>query len=162
MGAHPIVTQVSAGGVVFRKSNGAVEIALIKTSFQGRWQLPKGGQKPGEDLPEAALREVREETGIVSDLLQPIQRIEYWFAAGQGSKRTRCHKYVSFFLMKYRSGDVCDHDDEVIEARWVEIGAALKLLSFASERQVVEIAQQAIRANEPDANTQANNAETLF
>jgi 8-oxo-dGTP diphosphatase len=150
MSAIPTITQYSAGGVAYRKENNRVEIALIKTSVQGRWQLPKGGANAGEDLPTAALREVREETGIVTDLLCILDRIEFWYAANVNTRRTRYHKYVTFYLMKYRSGSVLDHDNEVIEARWVEINAAIAMLSFESERQVVRAAQQAIVEREQD------------
>ena len=50
----------------------------------------------------------------------------------------RYHKRVHFFLFRYRSGDVADHDDEVIEALWVPAAEAGEMLAFENERQVVE------------------------
>ena len=124
MNPLPTANQVSAGGVVFRKSEDQVEVALILVGPKNRWQLPKGAVNPEEEIEHAALREVREETGIDADLLDIIERIEYWFYALRGGHRIRFHKYVYFFLMQFRSGNVADHDHEVIEARWVEINQA--------------------------------------
>ena len=52
--------------------------------------------------------------------------------------RVRVRKFVHFFLLRYRSGSVSGHDDEVREARWVPLGDAPAMLAFASERKVVE------------------------
>ncbi|MEO8041463.1 MAG: NUDIX hydrolase [Acidobacteriota bacterium] len=136
--------QISAGGVVFRVHGSAPEIAIVRIVPEMRWQLPKGIIDPGETIEQAALREVREESGIVADLVSPIETIEYWFVADRGGERVRYHKFVHFFLMKYQSGDVADHDHEVDEARWVDIETALELLEFKSERDVIRKASAMI------------------
>ena len=137
------VHQISAGGVAFRSLDGGTEIALIKTASEGRWQLPKGIIDPGESPEVAALREVREEAGISCEIIEPLEVIEYWFvAAYDGGPKKRYHKKVHFFLMKYVTGDVSDHDHEVIESRWLEIDEAEKLLAFDSERNLVQMAMQ--------------------
>ena len=56
------VREVSAGGVIYRKHGGAIEIALIHVRH--RWGLPKGHVEEGESISETAIREVREETGL--------------------------------------------------------------------------------------------------
>lgn len=129
--------QVSAGGVVFRESGRIAEIAIVQMVPEMRWQLPKGIIDPGETIEAAALREVREESGIEAELIAPIDTIEYWFFADRDGERRRYHKFVHFFLMRYKAGDVGDHDDEVAESRWVTIDEALRLLEFKSERGVV-------------------------
>lgn len=134
MNSSPSIPRVSAGGVVYRKTGQMVEVALILVAPKQRWQLPKGTVMPGETDEHAALREVREETGIQADLIELIERIEFWFYA-HGS---RYHKFVTFYLMRYIAGQVEDHDHEVEEARWVEIHLALKMLAFPSERLVLE------------------------
>lgn len=138
------VTQVSAGGVVFRRREGQIEVALISVGDPPRWQLPKGLVDAGEAPEVAALREVREEAGVEAELVAPIDRIEYWYIATEHGQRIRYHKFVHFYLLAYRSGEVSDHDYEVQEARWVRLDEALQMLAFASERRVVEQARAMI------------------
>ena len=133
----PTFEQISAGGVVFRQSGHDPEIAIVHMVPEMRWQLPKGIIDEGETIEEAALREVREESGIAAELIAPIETIEYWFTADRDGERRRFHKFVHFFLMRYVSGDTADHDDEVDEARWVNLDDALATLEFKSERDVV-------------------------
>jgi 8-oxo-dGTP diphosphatase len=140
--------QVSAGGVLFRRCDSTVEVALIAVDARGeqRWQLPKGLVGVGEEPEETALREVEEETGLLGETVAPLETIEYWYYAGSGASRVRYHKFVHFFLMRYLEGDVADHDHEVMEARWVEIGAALNMLNFKGERAVVAQAAEILGA----------------
>ena len=140
----PTISQVSAGGVAYRKAGDAIEIALIRTTEDGRWQLPKGMIDPGETPQQAALREVREEAGINCKLLDPIEIIEYWFYGNYDGTRKRYHKKVHFYLMRFLDGDVADHDHEVVEARWVGIEAAEKMLAFKSEKELVAKARTLI------------------
>jgi 8-oxo-dGTP diphosphatase len=136
--------QVSSGGVAFRQSDGLVEVALISVGSEPRWQLPKGMVDPGETREITAVREVREEAGIDTELLEPIDTIEYWFYAGKAPNRVRVHKRVHFFLLRYRSGSPTDHDHEVNEARWVEVNEAARMLTYDSEKQVVYLAKERI------------------
>ncbi len=138
--------QVSAGGVAFREIDGRVEIAIILTNPERRWQLPKGMIDSGETADQAAVREVREEAGIDTDLIAAIDKTEYWFSADRDGTRTRFHKFVHWFLMRYRSGNVEDHDHEVLEARWETVDATLEMLVFKNERDVVEKALQIIKS----------------
>lgn len=138
--------QVSAGGVAFREIDGRVEIAIILTNPERRWQLPKGMIDAGETADQAAVREVREEAGIETDLIAAIDKTEYWFSADRNGTRTRLHKFVHWYLMRYRSGNVQDHDHEVIEARWEAVEDALEKLVFKNERDVVEKALQMLKS----------------
>jgi len=140
-----VQTQISAGGVAFRLHGGRVEVALISVGSEPRWQLPKGMIGPGEDNETAAMREVREEAGVETDLIAPLDRIEYWYVSHSQGRRIRFHKFVYFFLLRYLSGDPKDHDHEVNDARWVEIDAAIRLMSFESERKVVIRARELIQ-----------------
>jgi 8-oxo-dGTP diphosphatase len=139
-------TQRSAGGVVFRRQASRVEVALISVGERNRWQLPKGLIDSGESPEVTAVREVREETGVDAELLGPIDHVEYWYFATERGERVRFHKLVDFYLLRYTSGDVRDHDREVNEARWMEIGEAQQALAFKSERQIVARAAELIAA----------------
>jgi 8-oxo-dGTP pyrophosphatase MutT (NUDIX family) len=140
----PTKQQVSAGGVAFRKRGTKIYVALISVGDEPRWQLPKGLVGKNEPVERAAMREVREETGLETVLAAPIEVVEYWYVAGSKTGRVRFHKFVHFFLLRYKSGKTSDHDTEVNEARWVEIGRAEKMLTFASERKVIARAREMI------------------
>jgi 8-oxo-dGTP pyrophosphatase MutT (NUDIX family) len=133
-------TQVSAGGVVVRRVDGRPEVALICVGPQRRWQLPKGLVEADEAPEAAATREVREEAGLQAELVASVEASEYWYVGTRGGERVCYHKRVHFYLFRYQSGDVADHDHEVVEARWVPAAEAAEMLAFANERKVVEMA----------------------
>ena len=137
-------TQVSAGGVAFRRRGRRIEVALISVGEEGRWQLPKGRVGAGESNEDAARREVREETGLETEMVAPLEKIEYWYYSTTRRSRVRFHKFVHFYLLRYKAGDVRDHDHEVNEARWMEIDKAHETLTFKSEKKVVELAREMI------------------
>jgi 8-oxo-dGTP pyrophosphatase MutT (NUDIX family) len=121
-------------------------MAIISVKPSLRWQLPKGIVDPGESPETTAVREVREEAGVETELISLIETIEYWYRAVRYGKPVRYHKFVHFYLLRYRSGNVSDHDDEVAEARWVSFDEAMEMLAFESERGVVKKALEMILA----------------
>jgi ADP-ribose pyrophosphatase YjhB (NUDIX family) len=135
--------QTSAGGIVFRRNDDRVDVVLIgRTSPAKRhiWALPKGWVEPGETIQDAALREIREETGLTGRLLDPLGQIEYSFYSPRD--HTRIHKTVHFFLVEYLSGDTADHDHEVDEARWWPLHEALTQMTYDSEREIMAKAKE--------------------
>ncbi|HKW47994.1 MAG TPA: NUDIX domain-containing protein [Gemmatimonadaceae bacterium] len=140
----PIVRQVSAGGVAYRRAahDAQPEVALVRVGAKNRWQLPKGIVDAGESPEVTAVREVREEAGIDARLIAPLDVIEYWYVGNDpDGRRVRFHKFVHFYLLEYQAGDVDDHDYEVEESRWVELSAAEAMLAFSSEKKIMEKAQ---------------------
>lgn len=119
----------SAGGVVVKDD----QVVVIVPRGRETLALPKGHIDPGEDALAAATREVREETGVVAESLGPLGDVEYWYS----HRGKRIDKVVTFFLFKYRSGDLEDHDDEVEEARWLSLEKASEQLAFAGEREMI-------------------------
>jgi 8-oxo-dGTP diphosphatase len=131
------VREVSAGGVIYRKHAGAIEIALIRV--RNRWGLPKGHVEKGESNSDAAIREVREETGLQGRMRKKLGDIRYSYRDKRtGREPIRIYKRVYFYLLRYLKGDVRDHDHEVDEARWFPIEEAIQTLKFATERRMVK------------------------
>jgi 8-oxo-dGTP pyrophosphatase MutT (NUDIX family) len=142
------VRQTSAGGVTYRRRDGALEVALIAVGDPARWQLPKGAIEPGEQDREAAVREVREETGLRATPLAPLDTIEYWYQGQDAGQRVRYHKFVKYFLMRCTGGDVSEHDDEVREARWMRAEEAIACIAFPNERRILAQALECLAALE--------------
>ena len=143
--------EVSAGGVVFRlRDGGGFDVALILT-HEHRWQLPKGWIDPGESPEQAAVREVREEAGVDAEIVGPLGDIEYQYVSTYDAEPARIRKRVHMFLLRYLGGSTDDHDDEVIEARWVEIGEAECTLAFKDEQRMMAKARQLLAEVVTDA-----------
>jgi 8-oxo-dGTP pyrophosphatase MutT (NUDIX family) len=136
--------EFSAGGVVVREEE-CVVIVPLKRSQQGKrvLALPKGHPDPGESAEEAATREVREETGVVAELVEPLGEVAYWYQRTKG----RIHKRVRFFLFRYVSGSTDDHDDEIEEARWMPLAEAAEELTYAGEREMAARALSRVQAD---------------
>ena len=140
----------SAGGVVHRTEGGRLEIVLVRRRQPPLWALPKGTPDSGETLAETAIRETREETGLQVEIEEPISAITYFFVHG----RTRFHKTVHFFLMHPIGGRLEDHDHEFDEVRWWPLEEAIELVTYPTERSVLERAA-ALLAVSPAAADQA-------
>ena len=128
----------SSGGAVIAVRDGQPHVALIATRNKTRWGLPKGAVSEGETSEAAALREVREETGIEAKIVRLLDTIEYFFRAGD----TLIHKRVDFYLMEYVAGELEPQLSEVDDVQWVELSSSLKRASFDSERKLLEMALQ--------------------
>lgn len=132
----------SAGGVIFRIGAKEPEIALIVHSKGRVKSLPKGEINPGETLEEAAIREVKEETGLTGKIIGSLGSIQYWFYSYPEKKKV--HKRVYYFLMEYLSGDIKDHDWEVEEVIFVPISKVNKIATYENERKVLATATKII------------------
>ncbi|MCL4467238.1 MAG: NUDIX hydrolase [Chloroflexi bacterium] len=141
--ARPRTAQtVSAGGIVYRHHDHGWQIALVGQSERNVWGLPKGGPLKGETTEETALREVREETGLIARLVRPLDSIEYWFF----SRGTRFHKTVHYFLMEAVGGDIAYHDSEYDQVQWFDATQAVEQASYDNEREAIRQAITALSA----------------
>ena len=139
----PIKRQVSAGGVIFRKNDSSIEIALIAVKGGHVWCLPKGIIDKGESPEMAAVREVSEETGLQGRIIEKLGEINYWYYIKE--EEARCRKTVHFFLIEYESGDTSQHDFEVDLVSWFPIDDALKTASYKGEREMIEKAEKILK-----------------
>jgi 8-oxo-dGTP pyrophosphatase MutT (NUDIX family) len=134
----------SAGGVVVRGTECVVIVPTRRAAGGHRvLALPKGHVDPGETPPQAAAREVREEAGVTGELVEKLGDVRYWYQRGG----ERVLKVVSFFLFRYRSGSVRDHDREVDSAEWVPLEDAPRLLAYKGEREMAEAALSRLTAD---------------
>jgi 8-oxo-dGTP pyrophosphatase MutT (NUDIX family) len=131
-----MIREFSAGGVVVRRMQGQPFVAVVRVRDE-ILALPKGHPDGDESPAEAARREVREETGLEAELVEPLGEVKYWYV--RGGKRVA--KIVAFFLFHYRSGSVADHDHEVEEALWIPLDEAPKRLAYKGEREMAEAAR---------------------
>ncbi|MBI5233661.1 MAG: NUDIX hydrolase [Deltaproteobacteria bacterium] len=138
--------EVSAGGVVFRRTGNKVEIALISVKGGKVWTLPKGLMEQGEGLARTAHREVREETGLDGKILKMISSIHYFYSRKKDGGFERVFKIVYFFLMEYTSGDTAFHDEEVEDCKWFPIDEAIEIVKFKDEKDILSKAKDMIGA----------------
>lgn len=115
-------------------------LLIARRNALGRpqWTLPKGGLEPGERASEAALREVREETGHGAVLHEPLGTIDYWFVWQPDA--VRYHKYVHYYSMWWDGEPPGDRDDEAEHVEWVTLETAMVRLAHRNEREVVAAA----------------------
>lgn len=162
-----MIREISAGGVVLRQKDGTWWIAVIEptdsipvvntTASSTRSKaktvlcLPKGLVDPGEKALDAAVREIREETGITAEPIVKLADIKYVYVRAWGD-RQRVFKIVTFYLFRYQSGEIDTISDEmrieVVEAKWIPLQDAPKLLAYRGEKQMARKALEYIAAHE--------------
>ncbi len=163
-----MVREISSGGVVIRMKDGSWWMAAIelpsgtpaaapdpaKRTVRSQPKpvlcLPKGLVDPSEKPLEAALREVREETGITAVPITKLGDSKYVYVRSWGDGE-KVFKIVSFYLLRYESGRIDDVSDamriEVARAKWVPLEDAPKLLAYGGEKQMARQALQYVKSH---------------
>src|SRR5262245_46232380 len=141
--------EISAGCVVYRTTaTQHLEVALIQPRDRKAWALPKGLIEPGEAPEAAAQREALEETGLSGAIVARIDTIKYSYLAKWEQPPTQVFKIVTFFLLKFSSGDPSLHDREVDRVEWFPIDDAIKHASYPQEKGIIQKAKQLIKTQE--------------
>jgi 8-oxo-dGTP pyrophosphatase MutT (NUDIX family) len=161
-----MIREISAGGVVLRKKDDAWWIAAIEpadspdvadTAVNTALRkpktilcLPKGLVDSGEKALDAAMREIREETGVTAEPVIKLADIKYVYVRAWGD-RERVFKIVSFYLFLYKSGKIDAISDdmriEVAQALWIPLEDAPKLLAYRGEKQMARKALDYVAAH---------------
>ncbi len=128
--------ETSAGGVVYRVGPGSDPVFLLIRDSYRNWGFPKGHLEDGELPDAAALREVREETGLEGlELRGEIDTIDWYFRF----RGRLIHKVCHFYLMETASTVTCPQRAEGITAcRWMSIIDALQTISYANAKAVLQ------------------------
>ncbi len=131
----PAATPVlAAGAVCWRIVDGKPKVLVVYRAGHADVSLPKGKVDPGETLPETAVREIREETGLAIVLGAPLGTVEYVLPNGRDK------------VVYYWSAEVNDHDlelarftpnDEIASLEWLSLGMARKKLSYEHDLDVI-------------------------
>jgi 8-oxo-dGTP diphosphatase len=119
----------AAGGVVWRRGAGGIEVAVVHRPHRSDWSLPKGKLDPGESFEEAAVREVLEEIGFRCRLGRELSPTSYTDQKGRS-------KVVRYWLMEPEEGEF-EPNDEVDELRWLIPSAAVELLTYPHDQALV-------------------------
>jgi ADP-ribose pyrophosphatase YjhB (NUDIX family) len=130
-------------GVVVCRADRVLLIQRGKPPRQGQWSLPGGVQELGETVAAAALREVREETGLdiaLGPLIDVIDSVER-----DGDGRVRRHYTLIDFAARWRGGDPVAGDD-ALDARWFDAAALAGAELWPETRRVIARAQQLLTA----------------
>ena len=133
--------EFSAGGIAFKKEKGDTFILVCQHSQHHGWVFPKGligDHVEKESKEETAIREVKEETGVLGKILKPLSPIEYFYVfAGQKIKKT-----VYYFLMLCVWENIEEHDNEMEKVEWIKKDEVEKRLTYESDKMVWQQARE--------------------
>jgi len=134
----------SAGGIVYYDAGGDGPVYLLMSNRKGYWEFPKGHVDPGETEEEAAIREVREETGLDDVKIVSGFKVKIKYTYSKDGKKYP--KEVVFFLMKAEPKRV-EVSEEHTGYVWLKYEDAIKKISYDNARKVLEKAHKFLMKN---------------
>ena len=138
--AGKTVKEISAGGVVFKRTPRGFQFAIMKDSY-GKWAFPKGRVEKGETLEEGAARETLEELGLEEvRLLDYLGKIDIWFRDRYEKKGALVHKDIHFFLFQTTQDAklYADPKQHTYEAKWVPMSQVVKISSYEDTKTILK------------------------
>lgn len=136
-------SEYSAGGVVYRRAGTEYEIILVHRARHTDWSLPKGHIEQGETREAAALREVKEETGVTAEIKGDIGEVVYFYRRPNGNL---IRKSVYHYLMESQGGNFPGPNFEVDQVKWVPLQSATKTLTYQKDKEIAGKAQALLEA----------------
>jgi 8-oxo-dGTP pyrophosphatase MutT (NUDIX family) len=133
MSSQPPV--LAAGALCWRLVDGKARILVVHRGDRADVSLPKGKLDPGETLPETAVREIAEETGLAVTLGAPLGTVEYVLPSGRDK------------VVYYWSAEIDDHqlelakfvpNDEIAALEWLDLDKARKKLSYEHDLEIID------------------------
>jgi 8-oxo-dGTP pyrophosphatase MutT (NUDIX family) len=137
-----VKVEISAGGIVFKRTSKGVRIAFIMDPY-GKWAFAKGHVEKGEAVIDAALRETGEEMGLRKlRIIAPLGKIDFWFRDRYRAetKGVLVHKYVHYFLMQTPAGAYGkpQKTEKIRRIIWMPLGKAMATSSYDDVRPIMQ------------------------
>ncbi|MDE7309073.1 MAG: NUDIX hydrolase [Lachnospiraceae bacterium] len=129
-----MIKAISCGGVVIFRGKILVLYKNIKNKYEG-WVLPKGTVEPGEEYKETALREVREESGVIASVIKYIGKSQYTFTTPEDIVEKEVHWYLMMADSYYSKPQ---REEYFLDSGYYKFIEAYHLLRFSNEKQIVE------------------------
>lgn len=151
--------EVSAGGIVYKRTPQGVRIAFILDPF-GKWAFAKGHVEEGETIEAAAVRETREEMGLDDvRIVRPLGKIDFWFRDRYrpATRGALVHKYVHYFLMEAPSDakGKPQKQEKIRRVSWVPIDKMLRRSSYKDVRDILRSVKRHFGQGKPRGGTAA-------
>ena len=136
--SNDILREKSCGAIVYRMVGSNIEVIVLRMNY-GHWSLPKGHMEGQETEHETALREVKEETGLDVEFVGDFRETIIY------SPKPNTIKQVVFFLATNGVGTLRKDDREINEIHWMDIGRAIKTVTYQDDKEILKKAREVIK-----------------